>query len=99
MPPPPGPGGMRLPPPMGMGMPPGPGMMMGGGVRPGGPKKLGPTKPVIKPVKKLINFNWRRIFVAPTGTADKKGSIWDDIKELEVKQDEIEDLFENKVIN
>lgn len=41
----------------------GPGMM--GGIGRGPIKKLGPTKPVIKPTKKLVNFNWRRIFVAP----------------------------------
>jgi hypothetical protein len=55
---PPGPPGSGIPPPMGMGM----GMGMGGNVR---NKKPGPTKPVIKPTKKLINFNWRRVFVAP----------------------------------
>jgi hypothetical protein len=56
-----------------------------------------PTKPVIRPVKKLQNFNWRRVLVLPQGTANKKESVWDDLKEYSLNQEEIEDLFENKV--
>ena len=35
--------------------------------------------------------------VLPSGTANKKESVWDDVKEFALDQDEIEELFENKV--
>jgi hypothetical protein len=33
----------------------------------------------------------------PAGTPNKKENVWDDVKEFSLKQDEIEELFENKV--
>jgi len=103
-PPPPGgmpppPGGMRPPPPGGMppppgGMPPPPGMGMMGMAAPRRPR---PTKPVVKPTKKLINFNWRRILAPPKDEPEKKPSIWDSIKEIPLDMSEVEDRFENKV--
>ena len=96
-PPPPGASGMGFPPPPGMpGMPPGmPGMpMMGMAARPGVPK---PTKPVIRPVKKLQQFNWRRVLLVPKDAPGKKINLWDDITEPAINQEEFEELFENKV--
>lgn len=61
--------------------------------RPPAPK---PTKPVIRPVKKLQNFNWRRVLVLPKGTAGKKENLWDDVEECKLNQEEMEELFENK---
>lgn len=78
---PPGPPGMRPPPPFGApgmipppfgapGMPPGPpGIPMPG--MPGmgfGIRRPAPTKPTINPNKKLVNYNWRRVLVLPQGT-------------------------------
>lgn len=90
MPPPGPPGpGMMMPPRPGM-----PGMMGGGmGARPGVPKA---TKPVIRPVKKLQNFNWRRVLLVPKDTPGKKNNIWDDIQEAQLNMEEFEELFENK---
>ena len=78
MPPPGGPGGMMPPPggPGGFAPPGGMGMGMGMGARPR------PTKDAIVPVRKLQNFNWRRILVLPSGAPNKKESIWDDVKEF-----------------
>jgi hypothetical protein len=46
----------------------------------GGPRPVAkPTKPVIRPVKKLQNFNWRRVLVLPPGTVGKKDNIWDTV--------------------
>lgn len=67
-------------------------MGMGGG-RPGVPKA---TKPVIRPTKKLQNFNWRRVLVTPKDTPGKKNNLWDDIVEAQLDMDEFEELFENK---
>jgi hypothetical protein len=75
--------------PGGPGMP-GMGMM---GARPGVPK---PTKPVIRPTKKLQNFNWRRVLVLPKDAPGKKSNLWDDIEEAKLDMDEFEELFENK---
>ena len=58
------------------GMPPGMGMGM---ARPGVPK---PTKPAIRPVKKLQPFNWRRVLVLPPGAPGKKDNIWDTVTEI-----------------
>jgi hypothetical protein len=69
-----------------------PGMGVG---RPAAPR---PTKPVIRPVKKLQAFNWRRVLVLPQGTAGKKENIWDAVTETPLNQEEMEELFENKVI-
>lgn len=33
-----------------------------------GIRKPAPTKPVINVNKKLVNFNWRRVLVLPSGT-------------------------------
>jgi hypothetical protein len=80
---PPGPpGGMPMMP--GMGMP---------SARP----VAKPTKPVIRPVKKLQNFNWRRVLVLPAGTPGKKDNVWDTVTEIPLNQEEMEELFENKV--
>jgi hypothetical protein len=54
---------------------------MGGGARPGAPR---PTKPAIRPVKKLQNFNWRRVLLVPQGTQGKKINLWDEIEELKL---------------
>ena len=59
--------------------------------------KARPTKPALKPVKKMQNFNWRRFLVTPAGATGKKDTVWDVIKEPNLKMEEIEDLFENKV--
>jgi hypothetical protein len=56
-----------------------------------------PTKPVIRPVKKLQNFNWRRVLVLPQGASGKKENVWDTVSEVPLNQEEIEELFENKV--
>jgi len=72
-----------------------PGMpMMGMAARPGVPK---PTKPVIRPVKKLQQFNWRRVLLVPKDAPGKKVNLWDDITEPAINQEEFEELFENKV--
>jgi hypothetical protein len=34
--------------------------------------------------------------VLPPGTAGKKDSVWDTLPEINLKQDEIEELYENK---
>ena len=65
----------------------------------GGRPVARPTKPVIRPVKKLQNFNWRRVLLLPKDAPGKKPNIWDDIEEMKLNQDEIEELFENKVNN
>ena len=62
--------------------------------RPGVPR---PTKPVIRPVKKLNNFNWRRVLLVPQGAPGKKVNIWDDVSEAKLNQEEFEELFENTV--
>jgi hypothetical protein len=49
-------------------------------------------------VKKLQAFNWRRVLVLPQGTAGKKENIWDAVTETPLNQEEMEELFENKVI-
>lgn len=105
---PPPPGGMGMPPPPGgMGMPPGPGfpppnmvgmMMGGGGPRMGGPVRPQPTKPVIQLTKKLQAFNWRRVLILPQGTPNKKESVWDQVDEYKLNLEEIEEMFENKVL-
>jgi hypothetical protein len=59
-------------------------------------KKPKPTKPVIKPSKKLKPYQWRRYLHEPM---DKKGRVpivWDDIEEVELELEEVEDLFEDK---
>eukprot|EP00347_Sterkiella_histriomuscorum_P022668 403337606 len=106
-PPPPGMGGMipppgmfppgGIPPPGGM-MPPPMGMagMVGMGMGFGMSNKPQPTKQAIKPVRKLQNYNWRRILVAPQGAPDKKETVWDFVKEFPLSQEEVEELFENK---
>jgi len=33
----------------------------------------------------------------PTGTANKKETVWDDVSEYKLDQNEVEELFENKV--
>jgi hypothetical protein len=70
--------------------------MMGMGARPAAPR---PTKPAIKLEKKLQPFNWRRVLVLPPGTAGKKDSVWDSVPDIGLNQQEIEELFENKVSN
>ena len=77
------------------GMPGMAGMMgMGMGMRPGVPR---PTKAVIRPVKKLQNFNWRRVLLVPKDAPGKKINLWDNVEEVKINQEEFEELFENKV--
>ncbi len=71
--------------------------MMQPGPMPGARAVAKPTKPVIRPVKKLQNFNWRRVLVLPAGTPGKKENIWDTVTEVQLNQEEMEELFENKV--
>jgi hypothetical protein len=47
--------------------------------RPGVPR---PTKPAIRPVKKLQNFNWRRVLLLPSDAPGKKLNLWDNVEEL-----------------
>lgn len=54
-----------------------------------------PTKPVIRPTKKLQNFNWRRILLLPPDAPNKKHTIWDDI-DKEIKEDQKKKQGENK---
>jgi hypothetical protein len=70
--------------------------MMGGIAAPAGPKKPGPTKPEIRPSKKLIAFNWRRIFVAPQEDPKKVNNFWDKVPDVSFPMEEVEELFENK---
>jgi hypothetical protein len=56
-----------------------------------------PTKPIVVVTKKLTNFNWRRILATPADAPGKVASIWDNVDELKVNQNEIEERFENKV--
>jgi alkylated DNA nucleotide flippase Atl1 len=62
------------------------------GARAGRPR---PTKPAIKLSKRVTNLPWRRI-INPQG-GQSSIPIWSKIKEEKLEQDEIEELFENKV--
>ena len=55
-----------------------------------------PTKPVIKTSKKLKTYQWRRHLHEPKTKKDRVHVVWDDIKEVDIPQEEIEDLFEDK---
>lgn len=44
-------------------------------------------------------FNWRRVLVLPQGAPGKKENIWDTVSEIPLNQEEMEELFENKVSN
>ena len=46
--------------------------------------------------KKLITFNWKRFLFLPKDDPKKVPIVWDTIKEIEVKQEIVEELFENK---
>ena len=63
---------------------------MGGGGRARGPQ---PTKPVIKPTKKMKGFFWKRIIVDPNSKDD---TMWNNIKEVPMDQADIEEHFHDK---
>jgi hypothetical protein len=67
---------------------------MGGGFRM--PSKPKPTKPEIKLSKKVKPYQWRRILKEPEDKEDRVHVVWDDIKEVEIDQAEVEELFEDK---
>lgn len=55
-----------------------------------------PTKPEIKPSKKLKAYQWRRILKEPKDKKNRKHLVWDDIEEVDLDMQEVEDLFEDK---
>lgn len=63
---------------------------------PGRMGKPKPTKPVIKLNKKVKAYQWRRVLHEPKDKKDRVHVVWDDIKEAELNQEEVEDLFEDK---
>ena len=72
-----------------------------GPVGPGLPNISGkpvPTKPIIKLERKLKPIHWTRVLIPSKMDPKKTEQIWDEIKELEIDQTEIEIQFEQKVI-
>lgn len=53
---------------------------------------------MIRPTRKMQNFNWRRVLIAPQGAPNKNETIWDFVKEIQLNQEEVEEQFENKVL-
>jgi len=63
---------------------------------PGRSSKPKPTKPVIKPSKKMKAYQWRRVLHEPKEKKNRVHIIWDDIEEAKLDQAEVETLFEDK---
>ena len=59
--------------------------------------KIVPKKPVVKLEKKVKPIHWNRIIVPPKDAPKKIEMLWDDLKEVNINQKEIEELFEVKV--
>jgi hypothetical protein len=73
---------------------------MGAPVMPGVatmPNKPMVTKPAIKLEKKVKPLHWTRILLMPVNSANRTEQFWDEIKEINLDQKEIETLFEQKV--
>lgn len=59
-------------------------------------KKPQPTKPVVKLTKKVKPYQWRRLLHEPKDKKNRVHVIWDDVKEVDLNQEEVEELFEDK---
>ena len=59
-------------------------------------RKPQPTKPIIKPSKKLKAYQWRRLLKEPKDKPKRKHVVWDDIEEVTMELAEVEELFEDK---
>ena len=57
------------------------------------------SKPVIKLEKKTKALHWTRVLILPESIEERPQLIWNDIKEVPLDLNEIQDLFEMKVIS
>eukprot|EP00468_Gymnochlora_sp_CCMP2014_P002561 CAMPEP_0167760920 /NCGR_PEP_ID=MMETSP0110_2-20121227/11863_1 /TAXON_ID=629695 /ORGANISM="Gymnochlora sp., Strain CCMP2014" /LENGTH=1138 /DNA_ID=CAMNT_0007647503 /DNA_START=14 /DNA_END=3430 /DNA_ORIENTATION=- len=96
--PPPPPGIPGIPPPPGLsgapGLPPPP--MLGGGLLMSlgaGPPKLQPSKPKIKPQKKMRGVFWKRIIVEQNKRDTSMATIWHKLNEIEFNENELLQSF------
>jgi len=56
------------------------------------------TKPKIVPKKKVKPLHWTRILLLPKEAPNRPYSYWDNLKDMKTDQEEVENLFETKVV-
>jgi len=61
------------------------------------PNKPIATKPAIKLEKKVKPIHWTRILLMHVNAPNRTEQYWDEIKEINIDQKEVETLFEQKV--